>query len=150
MAIFDAMSKPLTPKQEAFAQWYVSCGNGSAAYRAAYDAAGSSDATIWTRASELLKHSGVAARIAELQAEVRAANAWTREDSIRILAEIARSRTEFNAAGKVVKIGAKDSDKVSALKELNAMHGFNAPSKVELSGRIQSVTRRIVDPKAGA
>ena len=45
----------------------------------------------------------------------------------------------------VIRDAERASDIVSAVKELNAMHGFNAPQKVEHSGAVTSVTRRIID-----
>jgi hypothetical protein len=46
---------------------------------------------------------------------------WTRERSVLLLGNIA------------VGINEKSSDRISAIKELNAMHGFNEPTKMELS-----------------
>ena len=51
---------------------------------------------------------------------------WAREQSVRTLAEIA-----MNAE--------KDADKIRAVAELNEMHGFNAPQKVEHSGTITRI-----------
>jgi hypothetical protein len=45
----------------------------------------------------------------------------------------------------VIRDAERASDIVSAVKELNAMHVFNAPQKVEHSGAVTSVTRRIID-----
>ena len=55
-----------------------------------------------------------------------------REDSVRSLV-------------KVVRTAERPSDIVAAVKALNEMHGFNAPQKVEHSGAITSITRRIID-----
>ncbi|HEY7084258.1 MAG TPA: terminase small subunit [Hyphomicrobiaceae bacterium] len=62
-------SKPLTPKQQAFAELYVRTGNASAAYREVYSAEGSNESTVKKRASELLAHKMVKAHIAELRAK---------------------------------------------------------------------------------
>jgi uncharacterized protein involved in tolerance to divalent cations len=40
---------------------------------------------------------------------------WTREDSVKTLKEV------------ISDIEARPSDKTGAVKELNAMHGYNAP-----------------------
>ena len=60
MAIF--INHALTPKQNAFAVQYVATGNASEAYRRAYNATNMKRDTIHSRASELLKHGGIAAR----------------------------------------------------------------------------------------
>jgi hypothetical protein len=46
---------------------------------------------------------------------------WTRERSVLLLGNIA------------VGINEKSSDRISAIKELNAMHGYNEPAKMEIS-----------------
>lgn len=64
----------LTPKQNAFAEAYVATGNASEAYRRSYDAERMALSTIHVRASELLRHSGVAVRIEELRAQIAIRN----------------------------------------------------------------------------
>ena len=71
--------KPLTPKQEAFAQKYVETGHASNSYRSAYDAENTATKAIHTRASELLANSNVAVRIKELQANVMVKHEVTME-----------------------------------------------------------------------
>lgn len=67
-------------------------------------------------------------RIESLKAEIAAKTVekelWSRVDSIAVLKEIA---TDQEARG---------NEKVSAVKELNAMHGFST-SKVELTGDLE-------------
>ena len=57
------VNQALMPKQEAFAVEYVGTGNASEAYWRAYNATNMKSATINARASELLKHGGIAARV---------------------------------------------------------------------------------------
>jgi len=57
----------LTPKQEKFCAVYLETGNASEAYRQAYDCKNMAEATINSNASRLLKHTQIAARIAEAQ-----------------------------------------------------------------------------------
>jgi phage terminase small subunit len=57
----------LTPKQEKFAQCVASGMTQAEAYREAYDAQNMKDATIWSRASELMTDGKVTARVAELR-----------------------------------------------------------------------------------
>ena len=111
----------LTAKQEAFAQG-IADGLGQAdAYRAAYDAEGMQDNTIYPRASELMKNSKVTARVAELKAAVQEKQLWSREMSVKALVQAYKE-----GSGSV---------KVSAVKELNAMHGYNEPAKMQMDVR---------------
>lgn len=118
----------LTAKQQRFAELVALEGMTQAdAYRAAYATGNMKAETIWARASELMADSKVSGRVAELKAEIQdkavEKELWSRVDSIVVLKEIA---TDQEARG---------NEKVSAVKELNAMHGFSA-TKVEHSGAI--------------
>lgn len=61
------IEKPLTTKQEAFCIYRVrpDCVSDVQAYRAAYNSTNMSDATAHSRVGELMKHSGIAARLAK-------------------------------------------------------------------------------------
>jgi hypothetical protein len=122
----------LTAKQEAFCQG-IADGLGQAdAYRAAYDAEGMKDNTIYPLASKLMKNSKVAARIAELRETVQEKQLWSREMSIKALVQAYKE-----GSGSV---------KVAAVKELNAMHGYNEPAKVNISGSmVNRVVRQVID-----
>ena len=122
----------LTAKQEAFCQG-IADGLGQAdAYRAAYDAEGMKDNTIYPLASKLMKNSKVAARIAELRESVQEKQLWSREMSIKALVQAYRE-----GSGSV---------KVAAVKELNAMHGYNEPAKISINGSmIHKVVREVID-----
>lgn len=110
----------LTAKQEAFAQAIVDGLNQSDAYRKAYDAENMKAETIQSKASTMMREGKVRERVLDLRAVVESKQLWTREDSIRTLKSV---------IGDAERLG----DKVSAVKELNAMHGFNAPTKSELT-----------------
>lgn len=112
----------LTAKQEAFAQGIADGLDQASAYRAAYDASEMADNTIYARASELMKNSKVAERVAELKAALADKVLWTREMSVRALVQ-----TFKESSGSV---------RVSAVKELNAMHGYNEPTKHHHTGTI--------------
>lgn len=113
----------LTAKQEEFCQAIADGMTQADAYRTAYNAVNMKSASIHKRASELMADGEIAGRVEELRAMLTAQALWTREDSVRELSGIATDRT-----GET-----KPSERVSAIKELNAMHGYNAPSKVDLS-----------------
>tara|TARA_R110000868_G_scaffold411140_1_gene701957 strand:+ start:849 stop:1235 length:387 start_codon:yes stop_codon:yes gene_type:complete len=124
----------LTPKQEKFAQCVADGMSQADAYRAAYSAGGMKDQVIQNKASLLMKGE-VGVRVEELRKALADKALWTREDSVLTLASIARGGE--SKAGEIV----------SAIKELNLMHGFNAPLDINLGGKLVSVIeRRIVNP----
>ena len=122
----------LTAKQETFCQG-IADGLGQAdSYRAAYDAEGMKDNVIYARASELMKNGKVTDRIKELRSEVQEKQLWSREMSVKALVQAYRE-----GSGAV---------KVSAVKELNAMHGYNEPSKLSITGNmVTRVVREVID-----
>ena len=71
-------------------------------------------------------------RIAEIQQMLLIRSIWSREQSVMALKE-------------VIEAPDRKSDVVAAVRELNAMHGFNEAQKIEHSGTITSIERRIVD-----
>lgn len=111
----------LTAKQEAFAQAVAGGMTQADAYRSAYDCENSTDKTVHDEASDLMRHPEIAPRVAHLKEAIAIAAIWTRLDSVQTLADIAKDAE------------AKANEKVSAIKELNAMHGFNEPTKVAMS-----------------
>ena len=111
----------LTDKQEKFAQAIADGKTQADAYRLAYDVSKFKPEAIHVNASKVAADTKVALRIESLKAEIAAKQLWTREQSVAILAAIAGD------------CEVKASEKVSAIKELNSMHGFNAPTKTELA-----------------
>lgn len=124
----------LTAKQEAFCQG-IADGLGQAdAYRAAYDAEDMKENSVYVQASKLMKNPKITQRIAELKSQVQEKQLWSREMSIKALVQAYRE-----GSGSV---------KVAAVKELNAMHGYNEPSKVSINGSlIQRIQREVIDGK---
>lgn len=122
----------LTAKQEAFCQG-IADGLGQAdSYRAAYGCEDWKDSVIYSKASVLMKNGKVMERIRELRSEVQEKQLWSREMSVKALVQAYRE-----GSGAV---------KVSAVKELNAMHGYNEPAKVNISGSmIQRIQRQVID-----
>jgi phage terminase small subunit len=120
----------LTAKQEAFAQAVASGMTQADAYRSAYSAGNMSDGALHVEASILVGSPKIALRLAELKDALATKALWTREMSVLALADIAH--------GEEVRA----NEKVAAIKELNAMHGFNEPVKVQVGGEI--VTRVIL------
>lgn len=124
----------LTAKQEAFCQG-IADGLGQAdAYRAAYDAEDMKENSVYVNASKLMKNAKITQRIAELRSQVQEKQLWSREMSVKALVQAYRE-----GSGSV---------KVAAVKELNAMHGYNEPAKGTVNGSlIHEVRRVIVDGK---
>jgi len=125
----------LTAKQESFAQAIADGMNQSDAYRAAYNAVNMKDTSINVNACKVAADANVAQRVAELKAAIASKGLWTREKSVLALAAIADGGD------------AKANEIVAAVKELNLMHGFNAPLKVDLNGElVHRIERLIVRP----
>lgn len=115
----------LTGKQEAFAQAVASGLTQAEAYRTCYDVSPDTlDKTVWEGASRVANDSNVSARIASLKDEIAAKALWTREDSVRMLKEIAED------------VAARHGDKTGAVKVLNEMHGYNAPKEINVNGSL--------------
>ena len=126
----------LTAKQEAFAQAIASGMTQADAYRTAYNAAKMLPESIWSKASEVMADVKVSSRVSELKAATASKALWTRERSVLALASIADSSE------------AKANEITAAIKELNLMHGFNAPTKIELEGAIiHRIERVVIQPK---
>ena len=104
----------LTPKQEKFAQCVADGMSQADAYRTAYDCKPTTKPeTAQANASRIMSDSTVLARVEELRAQLSEKSIWTRADSVKALKEVA-----LNPASK-------GSETVAAIKELNAMHGWN-------------------------
>ena len=126
----------LTAKQEAFSQAIASGMTQADAYRSAYDASGMKSAVIDVKACELMKSGKVSVRVGELKAVTASKALWTRERSVVALAAIADGSE------------AKANEITAAIKELNLMHGFNAPTKIEIEGAIiHRIERVVIQPK---
>lgn len=114
----------LTPKQEKFAQEVASGKSQADAYRAAFNCSKSKPSTVQSHASRLMADGKVSTRVDELKAQLSEKALWTREDSVRILSDIAKDEE------------ASRKDRTGAIKVLNEMHGFFAPHKIEVSGKL--------------
>lgn len=120
------MAIKLTSKQEQFCIG-IALENLSqaAAYKAAYNCERMSDKVLRNKASAMMKRDDIRVRVAELRAQVVEEAIWSRQDSVEELAAIARAE----------KGDPKPSEQVSAIRELNAMHGYNEPAKVDVNHR---------------
>ena len=138
------MPSKLTPKQEKFAQLYVSLGNASEAYRQSYDVDKSKPETVTENASRLLADSNVLARVEEIKGDTAKDHSVTRKDIVRMLFEIITDVDDTFDIAKLVDADkdersrffrmmqqTKNSDKLRALEQLTKMLGLNEPDKIE-------------------
>ena len=127
------MSKPLTVKQEKFAINIANGMNRVDAYRNAYNAENMTDRSVHQKSFELLQNGEVTVKINSIKSELAKRELWSREDSINKLKE-------------ALDLADRPNDIVAVIKELNNMHGFAAPKKVEYEGemRIAKIERVIV------
>ena len=87
----------LTQKQENFCLAYIETGNASEAYREAYNAAGSSEKSVWESASKMLDNPKVISRLEALREQAARRALLTLE---RHLEELATLRDEARAEGR--------------------------------------------------
>lgn len=132
------MSSELNPKQERFTQLYVETGNASEAYRQAYNSKAKPE-VVNVKACELLKTGKISVRVRQLREELEELSLWSRLDSVRVLANIAKG----------VDPDSKPSDKVNAVKALNAMHGWDAPSRVDVTTKGESLNTNLAERLSG-
>jgi len=130
----------LTPKQERFAQEVASGKTQADAYRAAFDVKPTTKPeTTYKRACELMADRNISGRVAELREAAAERIVWTMADSLDVLSTIAKG----------LDSDAKPSDKVNAVKAINAMIGLDAPSKLDVTGKLVThITREVRDPNA--
>ena len=120
----------LTAKQEAFCQGVADGLTQADAYRAAYNAEKMKPSTVQVKASELMADGKVAVRVKELKEALAKKQLWTREMSVKALAK----------AYQIAEHAGNASGMTGAVKELNAMHGYNVPIKLDLQSSDGSMT----------
>lgn len=128
----------ITPKQEKFAQCVADGMSQADAYRTAFNVRPTTKPeTAQANASRLMADGTISARVASLRSDLSSKALWSREKSVQALVEVL-SRPD------------KQGDVIAAVKELNAMHGFNAASKMDVTNSDGSLTPtiiRIIAPK---
>jgi phage terminase small subunit len=114
----------LTPQQEKFAQAIADGMNQTDAFKAHYSCDGWTQNAIYVNASKLMSNAKVSLRIKELKDALTEKTLWTRADSVETMKSVI-SDPESRA-----------TDKVAAVKVLNDMHGYNAPTEHKHSGEL--------------
>jgi len=117
-----AKAGELTEKMEAYCQARTNKENTRmTCYKIAYPSAKKwLNNSVSRQASELESNPKIIARIKELNNLIVEKSCWSRSESVQILARIAKKLDNV-----------QDKDIISSIKELNNMHGFNEPTKIE-------------------
>jgi len=126
------MTKPLSSKEEAFCQDVVGTYTLAEAYRRNYASKNHNNLNVNFAAKKIRDKPHVAERIAFLQKQLQEKNLWTREMSVKVL-------------GKVAISGARDNDKIKAVCELNKMHGFYAPTRIDHTNSDGTLVQKTFD-----
>ena len=128
----------LTGKQEKFCQCIADGMTQADAYRTAYNAGKMKPESVQVNASKLMADANIALRVAELRGALAQKALWTREKSVAGLVK----------AFQVAEDAGNAAAMTGSIKELNAMHGFNAPAKVDLMNSDGSMARQMIDASA--
>lgn len=133
-------SKALTPKQEKFVRSVVAGVPQVDAYRDAYDVKTDNKHTHRVKAYEVAKNGNVAAMIEDLKRRAEEGIVWTRQMAMTALLDTYHMAKDQNHA----------TGATGALKELNAMYGYNEATKINIGGQdgnpilLQKIERIIV------
>lgn len=125
---------PLTPRQERFAQEYVLTGNAAEAYRRAYPRSQKwAESTLYPRASTLLTHSKVSARIHGLQQKLNEKFEITAERLLQEQARIALFdfRKLYDGDGKLIDPREMPDDVASAVSSVKVKRVFREDGNYE-------------------
>lgn len=112
----------LTAKQENFCQCIAKGMTQSDAYRASYSVERMKLETIHRKAHDTMQVAKVAARVAQLKKDLARKELWTREQSVKSLKVALELAYETKSSTGIT----------AAVRELNAMHGFNEPQKMDV------------------
>lgn len=108
-------------KREEMVQLVAGGENQSDAYRVAFKSKAKAQ-SVHVNASKIMAEAKVQLRLKEVKDELAEKMLWSRADSLRKLVSVANGAE------------AKDSDVINAVKAINAMQGYDAPKKTELTG----------------
>ncbi|MPM34677.1 hypothetical protein SDC9_81264 [bioreactor metagenome] len=152
----------LTVKQENFCNYYIETGNASEAYRRAYSCDKMKDETVNVKASELLNNGKITVRVKQLQDALQKRSDITKDEAIKELSSIVRSRVTdvLSAKGMTVRIKSieelpdevvacissikkikggievKFYDKIAAIDRLSKMLGWDKATKIDMQGSV--------------
>ena len=122
----------LTPKQTAFVNKYLECGNASEAYRFAYDVGeNTKNETIRNEASKLLANPDITLTVSNLQKELALKNEYTRDRMIQEYFEIINLHKGLREAFNNKTISAGDMKKVYALSNSGFVKGSDVVTAID-------------------
>lgn len=117
----------ITPKRERFIELVMDGMSQCDAYREAFDVKPDIKIkTVYKRSSELMQDGEIKGRIREMQDKLAEKTLWTREKSVQALLK----------AYAVAEAEGSSQGMTGAVKELNVMHGYNAPQKISIDGEL--------------
>lgn len=93
--------------------------------------------TASVQACKLESHLHIKKRIADLRDMIAISGLWSRESSIMVYKEIVERKVELEDGREV--LGAKDADRINAVKGLNEMCGFNVPVSIDVNGEARPI-----------
>ena len=115
----------LTPKQERFARNVAEGMPQVEAYREVYKPKSTNKNVHRVRAFEVAQSSNVSVMIEELKARAERNVVWTRQMAVEALLE----------AADIARVQKHSQGMTGALKELNAMYGYNEATKINIGGQ---------------
>ena len=122
----------LTPKQTAFVNKYLECGNASEAYRFAYDVGeNTKNETIRNEASKLLANPDITLTVSNLQKELALKNEYTRDRMIQEYFEIINLHKGLRESFNNKTISAGDMKKVYALSNSGFVKGSDVVTAID-------------------
>lgn len=133
----------LTPKQEKFCNYYIECGNASEAYRRAYSCGKMKDETVNRMAFDLVNNRKIAARINELQEEMKKKSDITKDEVLRMLKNIMYADIRDFLTLKDGLIQFKDSDEWTddMAMQVESVKQTKEGIEIKLNGRAWSIQR---------
>ena len=132
----------LTPKQQKFAELYVQLGNGSEAYRQAYDVGvDTKNDSIKVNASKLLADTNISLTVKNLQAELKLKHEVTRSRMVEECFDIINLHKGLRDAFKGDKIKAEDMKKVYALANSGFINGGNVMTAITTINRLMGLDK---------
>jgi phage terminase small subunit len=122
-----------TPKEQKFAELYVTLGNASEAYRQAYNVTTTNLDTIKAKASKLLAKDNISTTIEKLKGELSTTHgidrAFILQGYLQIISD-ADYTFQLGADNTLTK-EAKNTDNIRALEAISKMMGLNEPEVIE-------------------
>nr|WP_319510176.1 terminase small subunit [uncultured Draconibacterium sp.] len=133
----------MTPKQELFCNAFLETGNASEAYRKAYSCGNMKTETINRNAFALINNNKIAARVRELQSELKKNSDIRKEDILEELSCIVfadiRDYVEFN--GTTIKFKPFDKLTDKQARAIESIKETRLGIEIKLHGKAWSVER---------